>query len=202
MGAPWINSVKQTHRLNYYLQGIAGQWQSAVQTAVREFNTISARRNLGVTFAPSQNAPTDSGGADVGIRTANGGTSASYRGSQYTTSLPGDALTGFTMRLYNPIEKAFIFLPSNPMIGQRSRARRATGLGVKKVIVFHELIHSCGLDNNDHTPTDVFNGYLDALVGGAAAQDRLQFLAGGQYRTMPPIIFSAATADKISRFWR
>ena len=63
MPNPWIDSVKQTHQLTYYLSGVTGQWLTAVQEAVREFNAVSAQRNLGVTYVQTDQAPTDTGGA-------------------------------------------------------------------------------------------------------------------------------------------
>ena len=47
----WIDSVKQTHQLTFYLSAVSGQWLTAVHDAVREFNTVSAQHNLGVTYA-------------------------------------------------------------------------------------------------------------------------------------------------------
>ena len=116
----------------------------------------------------------------------------------------GRALQGSTRlisRPNGPIEKAFMFLPSQPMINT-PRGQRATGGGVMKVIAFHELIHGCGLHNNDHTPDDVFNGFPSADPGRTAAQDRIQITVNGQYRFMPPILFSAITAGKIGPLWR
>jgi hypothetical protein len=50
MPNPWIDSVKQTHQLTYYLSGVSGLWLTAVQDAVRELNAVSEQRHLGVTY--------------------------------------------------------------------------------------------------------------------------------------------------------
>jgi hypothetical protein len=203
MPNPWIDSVRQTHQLTYYLNGVTGQWLTAVQEAVREFNAVSAQRNLGVTYVQSDQAPTDTAGADISIATANGSVTFNYAGSHQTT-VNGRALQGSTLlisRPNGPIEKAFMFLPSQPMINT-PRGQRATGGGVMKVIAFHELIHGCGLHNSDHTSEDVFNGFPSADPGRSAAQDRIQITVNGQYRFMPPILFSAITAGKISPLWQ
>ena len=203
MANPWIDSVRQTHQLTYYLSGVSGQWLTAVQDAVREFNAVAAQHKLGVTYVQTDQAPTDTGGANLSIATASGSVTFNYAGSHQTT-VNGRALQGSTLLISQPngpIEKAFMFLPSQPMINT-PRGQRATGGGVMKVIAFHELIHGCGLHNNDHTPEDVFNGFPSADPGRAAAQDRIQITVNGQYRFMPPILFSAITAGKIGPLWQ
>lgn len=203
MANPWTSSVKQAHQLTYYLNSVAGLWLSAVQEAVREFNTISSRHNLAVTYSQTNDPPTDTGGANISIATGNGGVSFNYNGTHATT-INGSGLQGSTMlvsRPGGPIEKAFMFLPSQPLINTPN-GRRETGAGVMKVITLHELIHGCGLHNSDHSPDDVFNGFPSADPGRSAAQDRVQITVSGQYRFMPPIIFSSTTAGKIARLWR
>lgn len=204
MPNPWIASVKQTGQLSYQLDSsVSGSWLTAVRAAVNEFNTLSGRRNLGVRFVQTDQAPTPGGGANVRIATASGSVTFQYEGS-HTTNVPGNQLSGQTLlisRVNAPVEKAFVFLPSQPMIYTVSAQRRPTGAGVMKVIALHELIHACGLSNADHTEEDVFNGHPSADPGRTAAQDRVQIQVRGQYRFMPPILFSATTARKISRLW-
>ena len=65
MANQWISSVKDTHQLNYYLNSVTGLWRTAVQDAIREFNALSARHSLGVTYVQSSDPPTDTGGADI-----------------------------------------------------------------------------------------------------------------------------------------
>jgi hypothetical protein len=69
MPNPWIDSVKQTHQLTYHLSGVSGLWLTAVQKAVRELNAVSAQHHLGVTYVPTDQAPTDTGGASISIAT-------------------------------------------------------------------------------------------------------------------------------------
>jgi hypothetical protein len=203
MATPWLDSIKRTHQLTYFLNSLTGLWPSAVQDAVREFNGLSRQHNLGVTYVQTRTAPTDTGGANLSIATGNGTVTFSYSGN-HSTTIDGRALQGSTLlisRPDGPIEKAFMFLPNQPTINT-PRGMRPTGAGVMKVIALHELIHGCGLHNSDHTPEDVFNGFPSADSGPTAARDRIQITVGGQYRFMPPIIFSAATARKISQLWR
>lgn len=203
MANQWISGVKDTHQLTYYLNSITGAWLTAVQEAIREFNALSTAHKLGVTYTQSESAPSETGGANMSIATGNGGVSFSYSGT-HTATINGRALQG-SMKLVSregdPIEKAFMFLPSQPMINTPS-GQRPTGLGVMKLIALHELIHGCGLDNSDHTPNDVFNGNPSVDPGHTAVQDRIQITVGGQRKYMPPVIFSGATAAKISGLWK
>lgn len=202
MANQWIDSIRQTHQLKYYLNSITGLWLTAIREAISEFNTLSSRHELGVTYTQSTTAPSDSGGADISISTGSGSMSFSYSGAR-TTIVNGGSLQGSTLlisRQDSPIEKAFMFLPNQPLINTPS-GQRPTGQGVMKVIALHELIHGCGLHNSDHTADDVFNGHPTVDFGRTAVQDRVQIMVGGQYRSMPPIIFSGTTAVKISRLW-
>ena len=107
----WIDSVKQTHQLTFYLNAVTGQWLTAVQDAVREFNAVSAQHSLGVTYVQTDQGPTDTGGANISIATANGPVTFNYSGSHQTT-VDGRALHGSTLlisRPNGPIEKAFCF---------------------------------------------------------------------------------------------
>ncbi len=203
MSNPWIDSVKQTHHLSYHLNSVTGPWMAAVQAAVHEFNALSHRHRLGVTYVATGQAATDTGGANITIATANGAVSFNYSG-RHETSMNGRALHGSTLLISQPngpIEKAFMFLPNQPMINT-PRGLRPAGAGVMKVIVFHELIHGCGLHDRDHTTEDVFNGFPSADPGSTPARDRIQITVGGQYRFMPPILFSAVTVGKIIPLWR
>jgi hypothetical protein len=203
MAAPWIDSIKQTHQLTYFLSSVTGQWLAAVQDAIREFNAFSRQHQLGVTYVQTNQASTDTGGANITIATASGAVTFNYAGSHRTT-VNGTALSGSTLLISSPsgpIEKAFMFLPSQPLINT-PRGQRPAGAGVMKVIAFHELIHGCGLHNSDHTPDDVFNGFPTADSGSLPSQDRIQITVGGQYRFMPPILLSATTVGKIIPLWR
>jgi len=203
MANQWMSSVRQTHRLNFYLNSIAGTWLTAVHEAIKEFNGLSTSDKLGVTYSPTATAPSNNGGADVSIATGNGPVSVTYSGTQITITINGRGLEGYTQLVSTqggPVEKAFILLPNQPMISTPS-GQRPIGLGVMKVIAFHELIHGCGLENRDHTDVDVFNGNPQPDYGSTPAQDRVYITVGRHKLFMPPIIFSAITAGKIARLW-
>jgi hypothetical protein len=202
MGTPWVTEVRGTHQLTFFLNAVAGAWLAPVESAVREFNALSRQHGLGVRYVPSTEPPTDSGGANIAIATANGSVSFGYRGG-HSTTLEGRALSGRTFLAPAggaPIEKGFIFLPQQPMVFT-PRGLRPTGAGVMMVIAVHELIHGCGLFDEDHTPIDVFNGFPDYVCGPTPAEDKIHFLAGGRDQFLPPILFSGETARKVRQLW-
>jgi len=51
---------------------LRGAWTAPFREALREFNTLSRTHSLGVTMTQSNDARTDSGGANVGVEVANG----------------------------------------------------------------------------------------------------------------------------------
>jgi len=66
---------------------------------------------------------------------------------------------------------------------------RPVGANIMKVILFHEFIHACGLE--DHTPGDVFQDYPN--VEG-------DYVKAGNIK-MPPIFISGATISRIQDNW-
>lgn len=203
MAMQWVKKINQAGELSYHLDpSLKGSWPVAVKDAVKEFNGLSRQHKLGVLFAPTDEAPSERGGAAINIATGNGKVEFSY-GGKHSTSINGTGLQGLTqlVSVNDSIEKAFMFLPAMPMVNT-PKGRRPIGVGVMKAIAVHELIHACGLHNSDHTEDDIFNGYPSVDYGHTPAQDRLQIRSKGRYRFMPPLLFSAATAAKIRRLWR
>lgn len=73
MPIPWTDSVKRSARLSVYLgSSLRGAWTAPFREDLREFNTLSRTHSLGVTMTQSNDARTDSGGANVGVEVANG----------------------------------------------------------------------------------------------------------------------------------
>jgi len=110
MPNPWIDSVKQTHQLTDYLSRVSGLWLTAVQDAVREFNAVSEQHPLGVTYVRTDQAPTDTGGANISIATANGPVTFNHSGSHQTT-VNGRALQGSTLLISRPSGLILRFWP-------------------------------------------------------------------------------------------
>jgi hypothetical protein len=204
MANSWEPKVKASGKLTYFLQpSVTGEWANAIAAAVKEFQDLSKKYKLGVIFAASSEAPTESGGANVSIAVGSGAMTYSYEGTQ-TKTINGQGMSAYTRliaRENSPIEKAFMFLPLQPIISTPKQVR-PVGVGVLRMIALHELIHACGLDDHDHTDSDVFNGHPSPEFGATPAQDKLLIVVNRKNLRMPPTIFSSATAAKILAQWK
>jgi hypothetical protein len=98
------------------------------------------------------------------------------------------------------IEKAAVFLPSQPQVNTPN-GLRAVGPNVMKLIAIHELVHACGLTNNEHSPNDLFQANPQVDHGDMAAGDKVTIQAGGKVSWMPPFVLSGPTANHIRRLW-
>lgn len=119
MPIPWTDGGKRSAQLSVYLgSSLRGAWTAPLREALREFNTLSRAHGLGATMTQANDAPTDSGGANVGVEAGNGQISCSYSGTQMSESFDGRRMHGRTFLFSRDghIEKAFVFLPSQPQI--------------------------------------------------------------------------------------
>ena len=110
--------------------------------------------------------------------------------------------------------KAFIYVPA-PM-GDSNGKPRTVGDPVKLVIAVHEMIHACGLiDDNQHSVDDTFS-WPQPRMGNQAGEDRLVTLGGtitfpgkpgeppriGHSPVdMPPLFLKNDTIEKIRKLW-
>ncbi len=203
MGMSWTAGVKGRGQLSIQAgPSISGNWASVFRDSLREFNALSRRHRLGVTLAPAGAAAVAGGGPDVTVASAAGQISYAYEGTRQSESFDGSTLHGKTILLSRDggIEKAFIFLPSQPLVNT-PQGRRPVGMGVMKVIAVHELVHACGLHNSDHSRDDLFQGFPQVDIGDAPAGDRVRIEAGGRMSGMPPLVLSGSTVQKIRRLW-
>jgi hypothetical protein len=203
MPRPWISSIRTTGLLSYYIDSsVSGTWSKAVDAALVEFERASRHYKFGVKMVASKTVPSDSGGAEIQFATANGTAKFSYRG-EFSIEMSGTALKAYTRLVRTeegPTEKAYIFLPATPLMNSPS-GQRQTGAGVMQVMALHELIHACGLENEDHTPGDIFDGNPQPNPGNRPSDDHLDALEGSKRHSMPPILWSIATIKKIKAQW-
>lgn len=202
MAMAWTSAIKRKKQLAVYTGSSLGSWASIVKEAIREFNSLSQMHQLGVTLIESSNPPTNTGGADVSIQSANGAVSFSYGGVTRTGSFSGIQKHGLTWLFSRDgaIEKAAVFLPSQPQVNTPN-GLRAVGPNVMKLIAIHELVHACGLTNNEHNPNDLFQANPQVYPGDTAAGDKVTIQTGGKVTGMPPFILSGQTANHIKRLW-
>ncbi len=200
MGTAWIDTVKARGKLAYTTvnEDTWGAYRTAVGDAIREFNALSKKYKLCVSFVR-----TSEGGdqAEVQIEVTDGPEiSYSFEGKSMTEEFSGRKMHGRTPQLSrgDKLERAFVFLPKSPPTSTPSGVRLA-GSGLLKVIVFHELLHAAGLSNGEHAPDDVFQGNPQYFPGDTPAEDGI--MIGRTAKHMPPIILSQAIIRLVKGLW-
>jgi hypothetical protein len=174
-----------------------GNWVHIFKVALQAFN------QLGLPVKMTEAASEQS--ANVVMRLSSGPVTFEYGGNSYPgAALDPTRLHGAT-RLFGSedgTEKAAVFLPSDPKSGPMYRGGRAVyekaTLDMMKVIAVHELIHACGLENQDHATDDgVFyfplapDGKGKIIVPGKDLDDK----------PMPPLRLGASTTAKLGSLW-
>lgn len=202
MAMPWTSAIKHKKQLTVYTGSSLGSWAGILKDAIREFNSLSRKHQLGVTLSESSNPPTDTGGADVSVQSVNGAASFTYGGETKTGFFGGIRLHGHTWLFSRGgfIEKAAVLLPSNPHVST-PKAVRPVGSNVMKLIAIHELVHACGLENSEHSSNDIFQANPEVAAGDTAAGDKVAIKAGGKVSLMPPFVLSGPTSDHVKRLW-
>ncbi len=201
MGSPWTDAVKQGRRLSVSPPG--GSWADAFAEGARQFNVLARSHALGVSLRSIDSSTgTGSPSPDVTVQAAADSVSFSYGGTTHSDRFDGNRLHGRTFQVSRAgkIEKAFVFLPQDPLINT-PKGQRAVGRGVKMLIAVHELVHACGLTDADHSTDDLFQGNPQVDYGQTAAGDRVLVQARGRTRRMPPLYLSNTTARLISQLW-
>jgi hypothetical protein len=231
MPTPWIQSVRNSHRLSVFATRAVtqGPWNSVFVAALQEFNRLSTTMDLKVTFVTSSLPPDPTSmtsGANVQFDAANGSVHQVVLKnkfgdimSEFTENVSGTAMHGLTKPPQWQDEsgttrqfRAFIYVPSSPTInvGPAGQQRqRPVGDGVKLFIAVHELIHACGLSNSDHSPEgdpDLFIAQPQPAPGATPQGDKLRIRLQPLKNLPsdppdPPLFLSARTAGLIQRIW-
>ena len=199
---PWMESVRQSRTLTVYTDALAGNWAHLFREALRDFNLLSAANKLGVTIRASKRPPDSRDGANLSVETADGAISATYDGATQAGNFDGKRLHGLTLLFSrqpeNVLERAYIYLPSQPKVNT-PKGLRPAGAGVMKVIAAHELLHACGLENSEHSNDDLFQGTPRVDAGDTAREDRV--LIGTGPKAMPPLFLAGSTSQNIKSLW-
>jgi hypothetical protein len=229
---PWLDDVKRSGRLTLYLDSSLAKsgWERAFKAAITEFNDLSSTHHLGVTFAKAEEGRSK---AHVEAHAKRGDFTVEYP-PDFPYDVPpatpkkfdGRSTHGACIPALTQIQdqsrvlqfklvRAFIYVPASPT-EKRNGTPSTVGEPVKLVIAVHELIHACGIvDNDEHSVDDVFC-WPRLRMGNTPNEDRLQALGetytfpgkpgepprvGHRSADMPPIFLKDDTAEKIRKLW-
>jgi hypothetical protein len=189
MAERWVPNVMNAQKLTVF-NGIAGHWTAVFDIALNSFNDLSKQYNLGVTLAKAN----DEKSANVVVRVGMGTVAYEFDGEKHTLVI--DAFHGNTRSLGHASssgdflgwEKAMVFLPNTVKDNTRD---------IMTVLACHELIHACGLSNQDHGNDGLFYDMLSPRDGKMIVPEQ-----GKNQRPMPPLWLAPATAQKIRKLWR
>jgi len=183
MPTPWLNRIRETGQLTVFNKG--GAWINSINAAIRTFNTLP--------FSVKLVAAKEEKSANVVVilahapqhYTRDGTTVDTDRGYNFD-QFQGDTET-FTEKRLNAIFFAVIFLPGKlhkPSAGQ------------KEVMIVHEFIHACGVDEHETTP---HGGIMyDIMVPSGEGLKE----ATNEGETMPPIRVGPQTLSRVQSVWR
>jgi hypothetical protein len=188
---PWHKNVQRKNTLTYLLKSMGGQWTAVVDKAIAEFNRQMSHHGLKLALAKVEKGM----GAHIVLETQ-----------------PGNGLHGRAPsqpKIINGVrylDVVTIQVPATPRINPHDPRSREVGPSVRLCLLVHELIHAVGLDNDEHSPDDVFAAksvvipkgqYLKS--GKQAAEDLVQPPDGSA--PLPPIRIGAKTLTNLKKAW-
>jgi hypothetical protein len=195
MVIPWLNSIRQTHKLTIFAAQNAATLAPILGTAITRFNALSQSLSLNVTYETSSTAPDPDNldGANVQLALANGTYTFKGLGADGNGFLAADARKGVTRFVTGgsaqdaKLAKAFIFLPASIQVHDF----------MKICMTVHEMVHATGLDNDEHSSDADPEIFCSSLTpSGPGVQCGLF-----ANRIMPPIWMTFRTAAKIQPLW-
>ncbi len=190
---PWIESVKTNKKLLVF-NGATGKWVSVFAPALQSFNKL----HLGLKAVQTKDKDT----ANVVVLTSTGTANFTYDKTEKSATFDGNKLHGYTMLFHREglLEKAVVFLPSDPKIMAGFIHGKTVYENVNpnqmRVVAVHELIHACGLDNDEHDDDGVFQKGLVPMGNQIGSM-----MAKKGSKLMPPIYLSGVTKSKILQNW-
>jgi hypothetical protein len=183
MPTPWLKRIKKSGKLAVFNKATA--WSESVDKAMTDFN--------GLHLGPTLEKAKDEKSANVVILLATGPQHYTYYGDTVSTGsdFTANTLHGETRALIdtslNAIFFAAVFLPGKAKATKRQR----------EVVVFHELIHACGLvANDDHDVVGVMFGAMQVSGDGL-----LEYMPEKGAKPMPPIRVGSRTKCKLQMIW-
>jgi hypothetical protein len=195
----WIKKIRDTNQLSVLNDMKSSRWPNLFRDTLKDFNKLSDDYVLGVKLVEAK----DESSADVVMRMASGPVSYTYNNRKQSDStfgsvnLPHGRTFIFAMwygseNRNSGIEKAAIFLPGNLKGGPGTEITA----DVMKVIAAHELVHACGLDDDDHGKDGLFYSPLSLSSGKMIVPEE-----GKNQKPMPPLWMDHKTIMNIKKYW-
>jgi hypothetical protein len=196
MPIPWEARVQKSGQLTVFpaekMLSASAWGPSLFQRILFEFNRLGQVNLLGVRMVSGTQEPQRNGlGADIRFDVTNGPCkffNISGRDEEATLDTSPGHIKGVCFKVVSGVKfqktwKAFVFLPVNPIASDRT-----VGVNVRIALALHELLHACGLNEDDPghgTPAIPAQGDLDLYATGgvvlpATKPDDDQFLIGGK----------------------
>jgi hypothetical protein len=187
----WHKNVQRKSTLTYAVKAMGGQWTAVLDNAIAEFNRQMSHHGLKLALGKVEKGM----GPHIVFETE-----------------PGHGLHGSApsqTKVINGVrylDLVTIRVPATPRIDPKDPRSREVGPGPRLYILVHELIHAVGLDNDEHSPDDVFAAesivipkgqYLKS--GKQAAEDLVQPPDGSA--PLPPIRLGARTVANLKKAW-
>ena len=188
---PWHRNDQRKGTLTYLVKGMGGQWAPVVDKAIAEFNRQMSQHGLKLTLSKVEKGM----GPHIVLETE--------PGSGLHGSAPSETkrINGI---LY--LDTVTVRVPATPRINEKDPRSREVGPGVRLCLLVHELIHAVGLDNDEHTPDDVFAAKSVVVPKGhylpsrkQATEDVVQPPDGSA--PMPPIRIGPRTVANLKKAW-
>jgi len=184
MPAQWLKRIRRTGQLTFFNK--ASGWTVPIEAAVKSFNTLS----LGVQVVAERTEKA----ANVVLVLANGpGIKYKYYGDTAETQqdFVGDRLHGQTATLADSKEPKEIFFAVIFLPGKLAKATKSQ----KEMVVVHEFIHACGL-NDWHDTVGLMFPDMQEQGGGL-----IEYLPEKGAKPMPPIRLGSKTVCKVKMLW-
>lgn len=171
----WIDSVRKGDELTVFDGISSGQWANVFTAALASFNKNSG---LKIKMVPSENEDD----ANIVILLSSG--TSTYGDNPKPIVINPEFGHGKTRMFRDEasgeISKVVAFLPITP---------KENHINVLRMITVHELIHACGLDDNEHSNDGVFMTLPNIRNG--------QIFASATSKKMPPLFFSQKTKGQL-----
>jgi len=204
MSIRWPEAVLRGRKLTVYsaLASKSPVWNPVIGHLLKDFNAVSKKHGLGLQLTAAGQAPKEDGGADIAINTATGKISLIFPGADpVAEQFDASRLHGRTLLLSRRgrMLKVFVFLPAKPLINTPS-GQRPVGAKVLTLIALHELVHACGLEDEDHGPSGLFQASPSVDFGDTAISDRAR-VQPKLDRYMPPYVLDDDTVEALKNLW-